>query len=527
MAVEPYCIFKGVGNLFSTLEILIKRPYSAFFGMVHLSQDFIEKITNHFFRTPYEPLPYAAEIFSFWHTQSPGELERIANSVDVSIDDLKKGDVVSAMKVINEDKDPLRQIAEYFSDPMNCLRMETVKPLSEEARTALKKSYLEKLLRDVPFIDATHSTPDLVTATSTVLRLFGFIEVDNHWQAYCNGSAPEEVEFKQITSTPIALPYDDYMLKLLFTRGFNEMELVIHHPNIDAAREGTFNARTLLGNTKILDLPVLDVSALPVRYCNALHDPLSMAFNDGFMVYTGKYYAYNLRLIIDGLTKKLSVPAHRYFFMRQIYGDTDKISRPDISDLVHDIEFLNLKIQTGQAVPSRDRSVVERVQDVQLDFQKGKVSVDLSMYAELLNTETFKRMRGVKSLGNLANTEAPYAQQSRFEHCVGTLHVARAMCRRFGIKGYDQIKTEVYALLHDSGHLTGSHATEDYFRARSGFDHDKFAIELLRQNKGALEGIVDVEDIVAMFEHRDPLHLIVDGPFGADRIYFLSIDPHE
>ncbi|MCH7772327.1 MAG: hypothetical protein IIA49_15160, partial [Bacteroidetes bacterium] len=96
-------------------------------------------------------------------------------------------------------------------------------------------------------------------------------------------------------------------------------------------------------------------------------------------------------------------------------------------------------------------------------------------------------------------------------------------CKQFGITGYDQTKVETYALTHDWGHLTGCHPTEDFMKKTSEFDHEAFSIWKVQQNKEAFEGIVDVADLVAMFEGRDPLHTIVDGPFGADRIYFLSI----
>ncbi|GEM_PF-3479211 len=498
-----------------------------YFRVVHLSNIFVDKVAKCFMKQPYERVPAFGEVFRHWREQQPAELEQIASSVDVNLEDLLAGDPVCAMKVLTENKEPWSIVADVICDPLFQARLANVKFVSPETQEAFEDAGLKRIIDDVYSIDVYTSTTDLVNAVGSVMRLYGFVEVENFWRASFGSNVPVPVDFKQITGTPLVLPFDDYILRLKFVRGFDEMELNIHHRDIEQVREGTYVARTLLGNTRIVDLPVLSELEVRIRYANASLDPLTMAFKDGFIVKNERLFAYHPRVLLECLGSKLGKPEHRYFFLRQTAGHQDKLPRPDYDELSLKIDIDTLKVQTGQAIPSRDRYPVESFQEVMLDFSCGKVAVDTSMFSHVLNCENFKRLRGIMSLGNLNQLYGIYANQSRLEHSIGVFHVANVMCNRFGIKDKDRLLVLAYALTHDYGTLTGSHATEDYFRAKCGFDHERFAVDLLRKDKSALEDVVDVEELVDLFEHRNPLHLIVDGAFGADRIYYLMIDPHE
>lgn len=501
--------------------------------MVQISHEFIRKLTERYYKSPHIPFRDAAEIFKYWHEQNPSELERIAKSVDVKLDDLFAGDVVSAQKVMTVQKDPDKPVDEFYSSLETQLRMAFHKTLDKNTLEIFEKVGLGHFARDVLMVDIAKSTENLTHAVTQTLNLYGFIETENYWAASYNGKEVPLDFFKEIKS-PILLPYNDFMNVVKFSRGLENMVLIMHHKSQKDAKEADYHARSLIGNCILVpDLPVLTEEEACEKYkgrkfMDSVLDPLTWAFTEGFVVKFGdRKYSYHPRVLLEALTKHLDNPQHLYFFRRIIGYDPEKVPRPDLNALILNSEIESLKMQTGQAIPSRDKSKAESIQSVPLDFNVGNVKVDVSSFVPLLNTENFKRMAGVKSLGNLTHLAIPYGLQSRLEHSIGVLHMARILCNRFSITGKDEVKVEAYALSHDCGHLTGSHVTEDYFKALSGFDHESFGIDIMRKSKDALDGVINVEEVVALFEHRDPLHKIVDGPFGADRLYYMSIDPNE
>src|SRR3954465_6453438 len=90
-----------------------------------------------------------------------------------------------------------------------------------------------------------------------------------------------------------------------------------------------------------------------------------------------------------------------------------------------------------------------------------------SLSFELIDTPAFQRLRYVRQLG-LAFLVYPGATHSRFEHALGTYHLARRKLSLFeehddyGALGRDEcMLTRVAALLHDIGHYPFSHALEE------------------------------------------------------------------
>src|SRR3954462_8095605 len=86
---------------------------------------------------------------------------------------------------------------------------------------------------------------------------------------------------------------------------------------------------------------------------------------------------------------------------------------------------------------------------------------------ELIDTPAFQRLRYVRQLG-LAFLVYPGATHSRFEHALGTYHLARRTLTlfeehaEFSDVGRDECQlVRVAALLHDIGHYPFSHALEE------------------------------------------------------------------
>src|SRR3954449_4962109 len=133
---------------------------------------------------------------------------------------------------------------------------------------------------------------------------------------------------------------------------------------------------------------------------------------------------------------------------------------------------------------------------------------------ELIETPAFQRLRYVRQLG-LAFLVYPGATHSRFEHALGTYHLARlalALLEERGVLA--NISREacstirIAALLHDIGHYPFSHALEEI----GALHHEEVARPLVTEGAvaGALRSAMGEElpnEIMALIrgESRSPL----------------------
>ena len=104
---------------------------------------------------------------------------------------------------------------------------------------------------------------------------------------------------------------------------------------------------------------------------------------------------------------------------------------------------------------------------------------------DIVNDPYFSRLHGIKQLG-LSSFEYPSASHSRFEHCLGTLHVAEEMCTAL-LESSDQGSKDIInalkkgkiwrlarlsGLLHDLGHGPYSHTMEELMARNPGYALD-------------------------------------------------------
>ncbi|MDP2949728.1 MAG: HD domain-containing protein, partial [Chloroflexota bacterium] len=91
-----------------------------------------------------------------------------------------------------------------------------------------------------------------------------------------------------------------------------------------------------------------------------------------------------------------------------------------------------------------------------------------------MNTRVFQRLRRIRQLA-MAHLVYPGALHTRFEHSVGTMHVAGRICERLSefkyINQQDTKAVRLAALLHDIGHGPFSHVSE--FLLDRDYDRDK------------------------------------------------------
>ncbi len=152
---------------------------------------------------------------------------------------------------------------------------------------------------------------------------------------------------------------------------------------------------------------------------------------------------------------------------------------------------------------------------------------------ELIDTPAFQRLRYVRQLG-LAFLVYPGATHSRFEHALGTYHLARRTLSLFEehhdyhTLGRDEcMLARIAALLHDVGHYPFSHALEEI----GALNHEEVARPLICG--GEVEAILKrelgpdaPERIVAMIRGKSdsPLQGLISGSIDLDKLDYLRRD---
>jgi len=165
----------------------------------------------------------------------------------------------------------------------------------------------------------------------------------------------------------------------------------------------------------------------------------------------------------------------------------------------------------------------------------------------LLQSRPVQRLKGIKQLG-LVDAVYPGACHSRFEHSLGTMHMAGLMADHLGLPLPERRKVRVAGLLHDLGHSALSHAVEGVLSRNPdiqpiigksrAFRHEQFTRHILSAHpfgENALEAVdedfgspdrffAEIADIIS--GGNPPLGQIISGDLDADRIDFLLRDSH-
>lgn len=81
----------------------------------------------------------------------------------------------------------------------------------------------------------------------------------------------------------------------------------------------------------------------------------------------------------------------------------------------------------------------------------------------ILNTGHVQRLRNIQQLG-LVDHVYPGANHTRFEHSIGTMHMASVIGRSLSFEDEDLRKVRIGGLLHDVGHSAFSHAVENVLK---------------------------------------------------------------
>jgi HD superfamily phosphohydrolase len=145
----------------------------------------------------------------------------------------------------------------------------------------------------------------------------------------------------------------------------------------------------------------------------------------------------------------------------------------------------------------------------------------------LLDSPPVQRLRHVKQLG-FSYLVYPGANHTRFEHSLGTMHLAMILARHLDLDPADVLLIGAAGLLHDIGHGPFSHTSEAFLSEFAGHDHHQVD-HLLGEPALASaleEADLDPAAISALIRGEHPLADLIHGDLDADRMDYLLRDAH-
>lgn len=158
------------------------------------------------------------------------------------------------------------------------------------------------------------------------------------------------------------------------------------------------------------------------------------------------------------------------------------------------------------------------------DAIHGNIEFD-ETECKIINTPEMQRLRYIKQL-DMAYLVFPGANHCRFEHSLGSMHVAKELISH--IYGDGEKELSYVGLLHDIGHGPFSHLSEFVMEKYLKKSHEQIGEEVLVSSgiKDILEESgLSFRKIVDYFRDSKKVDL-VGGALGSDRIDYLMRDSH-
>lgn len=157
-----------------------------------------------------------------------------------------------------------------------------------------------------------------------------------------------------------------------------------------------------------------------------------------------------------------------------------------------------------------------------------------SNFQGIIDSPEFQRLRYIRSLG-LCHLVFPGANHTRFEHSIGTMHLAEQFAEALEIEQKELVMAA--ALLHDVGHPPLSHSNEEIFSEITGMDHLEAGLALI-SGTGMFTGSsipetlesagIDPREVVSVLKgDRSDFRILsrmVSGPVDVDELDYLRRD---
>jgi len=156
----------------------------------------------------------------------------------------------------------------------------------------------------------------------------------------------------------------------------------------------------------------------------------------------------------------------------------------------------------------------------------GYIRLD-DLAIDLVDTQEMQRLRWIKQLG-LAHLVYPGANHTRFEHSLGSYHLAGLLARHLELEEEDGTEIQAAALLHDVGHGPFSHVTERVLSSYLREEHEDVADRLRRGELGDVlrDRGLQPHRIQRLIRGETPLGQVVSGEVDVDRMDYLTRDSH-
>ena len=157
----------------------------------------------------------------------------------------------------------------------------------------------------------------------------------------------------------------------------------------------------------------------------------------------------------------------------------------------------------------------------------GFISIPGDFVFDLIEHPWFQRLRNIKQLG-LTSFVYPGATHSRFQHCLGALHLMNMAIATLRSKGViispvEEEATLIAILLHDAGHGPFSHALENSII--SGITHEDISLLLMRKLNEKYSGKLDLAIEIFMGNYkRKFFNELISGQMDMDRLDYLRRD---
>ncbi|WP_406670969.1 HD domain-containing protein [Methanolobus sp. ZRKC4] len=133
----------------------------------------------------------------------------------------------------------------------------------------------------------------------------------------------------------------------------------------------------------------------------------------------------------------------------------------------------------------------------------------------LLSTKHVQRLRHIQQLG-LVDHVYPGANHTRFEHSIGTMHMASVIGQSLSLEDEDIRKIRLAGLLHDVGHSAFSHAVENVLKRNP-------LLQPVIEGKKFIKHEAFSKDIISRLLPQDNyIAQYVESEFGTDPFQFFD-----
>lgn len=154
----------------------------------------------------------------------------------------------------------------------------------------------------------------------------------------------------------------------------------------------------------------------------------------------------------------------------------------------------------------------------------GYIELD-DVALSLVDVPAMQRLRRIKQLG-LTGLVYPGANHTRFEHSLGTYHLANLLADQLDSKD-EQLELRVAALLHDIGHGPLSHVTENVIKRYIRKSHEDVS-SILRESFSEIfeDHSLAISRVARHIKGETGIGAALNSEIDVDRMDYLVRDAH-